>query len=79
MGADADDHRILDFLVTRHPAMVPLSEVLTLEGVDRPREAIARLRADGLVSQLGELVGTTLTFVARASCSPEARRVPEVR
>jgi hypothetical protein len=62
MGADGDDRTILDYLLARHPAMVALDEVVALEGVEHAREAVARLRDDGLVTQLGGLIGTTRTF-----------------
>jgi hypothetical protein len=76
MGADDDDRKILDHLLDRHPAMVSLDEVLALQGVEHAREAVERLRADGLVTQLGGLIGTTRTFrraralVAEASAGP---------
>ncbi len=52
----------LDHLLARHPAMVDLEEILVLDGIEHAREALGRLRDDGLVSQLGGLVGTTRTF-----------------
>jgi hypothetical protein len=60
MGADSDDRAIIDYLLAHHPAMARLDEVLALEDVEHPRESIDRLADHGLVSRLGELVGTTL-------------------
>jgi hypothetical protein len=62
MGADDDDRTILAYLLARHPAMVGLDEILALEGFERAREAVERLRDDGLVTQVGELIGTSRTF-----------------
>jgi hypothetical protein len=62
MAADDDDRKILDYLLARYPAMVDLEEILVLDGVRHARESLARLRDDGLVSQLGGLVGTTLAL-----------------
>lgn len=62
MGVDDDDRRILAHLLARSPAMVNLDEVLKLDGVEHPHEAVERLVVDGLVTQLGGLIGTTRTF-----------------
>jgi hypothetical protein len=59
---DDDDRAILAYLVARHPAMVNLDEVLALDGVEHPREAVDRLRDDGLLTKLGAMVGTTRTY-----------------
>jgi hypothetical protein len=58
--ANSDDRAILENLLARHPAKARLDEVLALEDVEHARESLDRLADHGLVSRLGELVGTTL-------------------
>jgi hypothetical protein len=62
MGADDDDRIILAALVAAHPAMVGIGALRDLDGVQYPDEAVRRLRDDGLVVRVGDLVGTSRTF-----------------
>jgi hypothetical protein len=62
MGADEDDRLILTALAAAYPAMVEITALRDLDGVQYPDEAVRRLRDDGLVVRAGDLVGTSRTF-----------------
>jgi hypothetical protein len=58
--ADEDDRRVLGTLFEHHPAMIDISTVLDMEGVEHPQESVDRLVGDGLIVRLGDRVGATL-------------------
>jgi hypothetical protein len=70
MRANADQRAILAALLAQHPRMIEVSSVLTLDGVERPNEALRTLVQDGLAVRLGDIVGATRAAIRYEELRP---------